>query len=753
MSLETVPYEVISMIVQQIGLEDVFHLSLSSQRFLYLIREDWICKAVLESTSCATPEAKEARITQQYAFALRRLYRRRQAIRSAAPFTAATVAVAESWLYANGTLCYMQDKTSIRVLDLHKSSGEEFVIEVRTLLDEAVTESRGCRKYKFQILHYAEGILSCLYTQYGPHVESWLIVLHVGVEECKLLTTLALDTTYKIFVRNDGKYLYFGTHSEYGEDGFRRWVLMGYNIVMGTWFDQKVHLLDMVGSDIGQSIAFEIIDGKFYGLSSQASFEVDEVDWKSFYHCFRFPVAGPKPKETETSVKDRMWRRQHAEGPIDDRWSFIRLIKDDQDSKRLQVLESRKEWLGGQSSGRRNYYTTELIFPPPKEQDIEGEGSNTNDFGGGILINPRTDNSHDIRANFKCKPPLKPEFRTRCPLTTHPGDDASTALMFTLSKCFIRSYHPSSQTFLDLVDDPSQNNPETPRLQLRAGSRQLRPEEEILREPAALDSRLPHTERIKRIYRNEGENKITFWPPDDPLKARADPEALSELQSILNPPSYSKNIHGVWDDRSMVYSLAHTDGMQAIVFISFDPAIRLQGLKVWGDKSTGREGAAKTTCANGEPWYEEGSGKGKEVAVEAAESPKFDGFSSPQSDGYCPGWTPEAPFDWGPGGTGQDPRSEDEASSPGSTTAVSASASPKGTDSASPPARGGVGSPSADSSAAKYPMVYAEPRGATPSGPERIAGCNWAKKEPAMYKKILSGFNNMPDFSSPRRTA
>lgn len=684
---------------------------------------------------------------------MRRLYRRRQAIRSAAPFTAAVVAIADHWLYANGTLCYIQDKASVRVLDLHRSSGEEIVIEVRTLLDEAVTGSRGCRKYKFQILHYAEGILSCLYTQYKPHVGSWLIVLSVQLEDCKLLTTLALDTTYKIFVRNDRDYLYFGTHSEYGGDGFRRWVLMGYNIGDDTWFEQKVHLLDMVGSDIGQSIAFEIIGGKFYGLSSQASFEVDEVDWKSFYHCFRFPVAGPKPKETETSVKDRMWRRQHAEGPIDDRWSFIRLIKDDQDPKKLHVVESRKEWLNGQSSGRRNYYTTELIFPPPVEQDTEDGGGNTNNFGGGIRINPRTDTVPDTRPASKSGPPLNPEFRTRCPLTTHPGDDASTALLFTLSKCFIRSYHPSSQTFLDLVDNPRQDDPEAPRLQLRAGSRQLRPEAEVLREPAALDSRLPHTERIRRIYRDEGENKIVFWPPGDAREARADPGALGELQRIVNPPAHTGDVRGVWDDRSMAYSLSHADGMQAVVFISFDPAIRLQGLKAWGGTSARREGAAKATCTGGEPWREaQGTGKGKEVAVEEAESPKYDGFSPAQPDGYCPGWTPEATgFDhWAPGVTGQEPQSGDEASSPDSATAVSAPASPEETDSASPPARG-VGSPPADSSAAKHPMAHAEPCGATSPGPDRVPGCNWARKEPAMYQRILSGFNNMPDFSSPRR--
>ncbi|KAH8746543.1 hypothetical protein F5883DRAFT_373993, partial [Diaporthe sp. PMI_573] len=82
----------------------------------------------------------------------------------------------------------------------------------------------------------------------------------------------------------------------------------------------------------------------------------------SHYHCFRFPVAAPKPKTTERSVKDKMWRRQHAEGPIDDRWSFIRLLRDEREPTQLQVLESRKEWLAG-SPGRRNYYTTRLVFP------------------------------------------------------------------------------------------------------------------------------------------------------------------------------------------------------------------------------------------------------------------------------------------------------------------------------------------------------------------------------------------------------
>lgn len=50
MSLSKLPYEIISLIAQELELDDVFHLSLSP-RFGYLIREDRVCKAILEVLS------------------------------------------------------------------------------------------------------------------------------------------------------------------------------------------------------------------------------------------------------------------------------------------------------------------------------------------------------------------------------------------------------------------------------------------------------------------------------------------------------------------------------------------------------------------------------------------------------------------------------------------------------------------------------------------------------------------------------
>lgn len=780
-----------------------------------------------QSRAPATAELAEARSTHKYASALRRLYKRRQAIRTAAPFTAAIVAVAESWIYTNGTLCHMSERT-LRVLDLHKSGGEETIIDVRALLDEAITASRGARKYKFQILHYAEGIVSCLYIHCRPVVESWLVVFNVS--ERRLLTTLSLDTTYKIFVRNDCNYLYFGTHSEFGDDGFRRWVLMGYDIHGGRWFDQKVHLLDMVGSDIGQSIAFEIIDGKFYGLSNQTSFEVDEVDWTSHYHCFRFPVAAPKPKTTERSVKDKMWRRQHAEGPIDDRWSFIRLLRDERDPAQLQVLESRKEWLAG-SSGRRNYYTTRLVFPD-KAADSEDEGGsprdpNPNTVGGGIIINPATETVPEVRPHTSYElPQVTPPPRLRCPFNTHAGDDASTALMFTLSKCFIRSYHPPSQTFLDLVDDPepSASPDAVPRLRLRAGSRKLRPAEDILADPVARDPDQPHARRAARLFESEASNSINFWPPaageaDD---TRTDPALLAELHRVVNPPKHAGAVRGSWDERSLVYSTGggpgRDGGMQALVFVSFDPGIRLPGLKQWGDerRDSGYEsGQGDGDHSSGLPHWPDGpageevrcygdagKGKGKQQvpASPLMEVDDDDPVSSPppQSDGYCPGWTPEASFDWGVEVTGGDDRAKGKQKAAGDAAASCGDVSGgrgdigdgdlngtgrdagagAGADadadavplldigvgdsfssaagqafssfssfysSADDGAAGGLG---ASSSQHQQPQPRESPSAAAPTS--QVPGCKWARTGMAMWQEIGSGFNGLPDFTSPR---
>ncbi|KAK3933512.1 hypothetical protein QBC46DRAFT_434134, partial [Diplogelasinospora grovesii] len=277
---------------------------------------------------------------------------------SVSPYLAAIVAVAETWLFENGVLCYIHDR-QIRILDLHHSASSEIVINIRLLLNEAIEESRARPKYKFQLLYYAHDIVSCLYTHLRPEQASWLVVFNA--RENRVLTAPRLASGYKIFVRNNDKFLYYGTHTDLGGDGFRRWMIKGYDISANQWFEHKANIPEMAGSDIGSTICFEIIDGYFYGLSNQTSFEVTQPELTSYYVCFRFPLNYRGFYEIEQAARKRIWRRQNAEGTIDDRWTFVRMFKDEKTGL-LKVVESRKEWLPGHRSARRTYYTTEISF-------------------------------------------------------------------------------------------------------------------------------------------------------------------------------------------------------------------------------------------------------------------------------------------------------------------------------------------------------------------------------------------------------
>lgn len=658
------------------------------------------------------------------------------------------MAVAESWIYKGGVLCYIQDRT-LRVLDLHRARSTETVVDIHGLLQEAVGETRHRKRYKLQLLHYAEGLVTCLHSRAR---ESCLLVFDVPKQRL-LAKSPTLESTYKLFVRNDANFLYYGTHSDIGEDGHRKWVLMSYNIGKDQWLDQKIHLMDMVGCDIGQSICFEILDGHFYGLSNQTSFEVDEVDWTSYYHCFCFPIGNPNPKETRRSIRDKVWRRQHAEGPIDDRWSFIRLCKNEESSD-LQILESRKEWLEGRSSGQRTYYTTDLVLGPKSNVDDEEESQieatnatatatatatsdtvpNDASYSNSTSNNPpdsaRLASGPRMRTNYAL--PTKTTTRPRDPHKTHIGDDASTALLFTFSKCPVRSYHAASQAFLDLVEDPTAP---TTQLKLRAGARHALSASDIPSGSPAFETELPHTERIKHLYKDAGANEIIFWPPKP---EGPDAGALNLLGTLMNPPSHMGNVQGTWDERSFVYSTgSNANGVQAVVFLGFDPAIKLQGIQEWGSnyeagwcdgatrKEEEKQEAGVSSIVNmqevplpvelcGEPFLEADETRQDSKGKDVAELQEVDDFAamwateehlSPQMiQGYSSG---EEEFG------GADANATWSCSSP-------------------------IEKP--------YSQQQQQPDETATEGQ-----LQWARELPAMYQEIRFGFNGLPDFTQQRQ--
>ncbi len=108
--LQRLPYELVAYIVQDLDIEDVFHWSLCSKHFQYIIREDHFCKPVVMVSTASdlrrrqrhqkvdhrltlppqtkvpgTLEAREAFKTGRFSRALRRLAKRREALSRASP--------------------------------------------------------------------------------------------------------------------------------------------------------------------------------------------------------------------------------------------------------------------------------------------------------------------------------------------------------------------------------------------------------------------------------------------------------------------------------------------------------------------------------------------------------------------------------------------------------------------------------------------------------------------------------------------
>lgn len=63
MSLGRLPYEIIFLIVQDLGLEDIFHLSTTCKALSWILYEDRTCRSILEVSR--NPLQKKKKITAQ----------------------------------------------------------------------------------------------------------------------------------------------------------------------------------------------------------------------------------------------------------------------------------------------------------------------------------------------------------------------------------------------------------------------------------------------------------------------------------------------------------------------------------------------------------------------------------------------------------------------------------------------------------------------------------------------------------------
>ncbi|KAK2922355.1 hypothetical protein FoTM2_017711 [Fusarium oxysporum f. sp. vasinfectum] len=489
-------------------------------------------------------EAQEAHSTKNFPRAFWKLAKRRMAVRAADPWMVAIVAMADCFIYTNGHLCYTIGSEHLRVLNtLHKKPTSELTVDVTLLLKIAVRGYDAQNPHTFQPLYYAEGILSCLATQISQDSTpcSWLLIFELR-EPPGWVVVQRLDSSYPSFVRNDKNYLFWGSKSHARLDGSYRWGIHCLNLQTRKWADSQLILWDLDGESIGSDICFELFDGQFYCVSNTFRTEADDGMRNNFYQVVRFPVDNAVHEKCEMPPMRNLWRLHDSQCVVDERWTSLQLTKDEKTGN-LFIVETRKEWFPGNAGSQRTCYRKELQFETQAKV-------------------PRLEHSLHTPIESAMDSLEEEEWRSedhieeRSSEKIHIGDGPSDATAYTLQECFVRSYNPSCNAFIDLVYEVY--NPGST-LQLRVQPRKQEP-------------------------------SVNIWPRDQGTCHHHNTSA--QLQGVVCPIKPLKGIEWFMDGRILVYSPTHmaSGQLRPVILISFDPEL---------DLSSSENCRAHTQDANG----------------------------------------------------------------------------------------------------------------------------------------------------------
>lgn len=513
--------------------------------------------------------------------ALRTCVKTTEALATAKPYSIAYVGLGHTFIYRNGCLWYADDST-LRLLETRQSPKVEIVIDQPSLLSKTVFRSQQKVAGSISFLHYHEGVLSCLYRYSHPRRGGWLIA--VDVRKPTILISTAVASTEKLFARHDREFLYYGVSTSNGGDDRKRWDLHGYDLKTGLYLGRYNFLYDLIGDEIGATICFEVIDGFFYAISNETTYAVEEVDWTSFYHGRRFPLSTPIEGMVEKTEDSCMWRRQHSEGTIDDRWTSLALATDETTGQ-IKIIESRKEFPG--SLGRRTVYITRLVFPRRSEigdsSSLANISTSSNEGQRRLALAAETQDRLALTVTLLDTPHFSPPQR-RLRKDVHSEPMQSCQSQFVNKKTPARYYNLSASTFIDLVNDiPSATTPQ--RLRIRVCSRRRKSpafDQNGILAPQERDS--DTGEPIEGPEEEYEDGPIEMWPPALSAGGHACEDATQRqyLHMLMNPPNCLGNVRGIFDETSLVYSTGQDGKLKTIVFVSFDPGVHLHGLKKMG---------------------------------------------------------------------------------------------------------------------------------------------------------------------------
>ncbi|KAL6158011.1 hypothetical protein ACJBU6_03819 [Exserohilum turcicum] len=493
---------------------------------------------------------EEARLAREgvitYRHALEAIYDRRSALSNAQPFGAHVWGTGNAFVYRHGILCVLKGYM-VRVSDLRSQSCDvclDLSAFVRHILGPSFASPEDL---KLDLLNYAEGILAAYVAEKDRPDGGYILALDTRLgcpDNRRLVRVVPLASSSKLFVRNTADYLYYGTYTGRGNDGHHKWEIGGICLSDKDELPDgaKTLLLDNFhGSDIGSTVAFEIHNDYLYAVSNQSTFEVEEIDYTSFYHVARFPINSPLPDSLETN--ERLYRRQHNQGPIHDSWTDLTLQLDEHTNETV-IVESRREWAEASSRQSRAFYVTRLEFHS-EEEDLADE-----------WLLPEDDvYLHVIDSSNKPQWKPTPDLYSWSQHAEFSSNDPSPR-SFVLSKTKFRAYDYGCTSFLDLVEDDRCCNDASkpPCLRLRIGSRREIGLGEALvnrKGKAIIVQTKPDFVDSRTRYRH---SPIRMWPPP----ASCCP-CSERVHSILNPvlpaggACYTRSVTGVLDEQRLVF--------------------------------------------------------------------------------------------------------------------------------------------------------------------------------------------------------
>jgi hypothetical protein len=472
------------------------------------------------------------------------------------------------YLYSDGFLCILQG-SNIRVLDADTTT-EVCWIDLSAIDVTTPEASTSNNEPKMALLSFNDDIVTVYYEKKGRPNRSRILVFSTAQAHPngnRLLIPIPLENSYKLFARHTSDCVYYGTYSA---DDPEEWNIRGVALSDKYVIPQcaAVQLETFFGTDVGSTIAFEIHKGHFYAVSNQTSFEVEEIDWTSFYHCIRFPLGNPTFEAME--VNRTVYRRQHEEGPIHDSWTDLTLQFDEATDKTM-IVEARSEWQRSTSRQQRTFYICEFEWEkttPSVSEDgspiveaVQTPLYPEDDALTGLLDSSNNPNyaPKEHRPSWKWHPETTPEC----------GPTRS----FILARTKFKGYNYSCSSFFDLVEDERccSESSARPCLRIRIGTRREAP---VGWKPPSQDTIYnaktvnPFQQEKDVVYRHP---PVKMWPPPSSSCA-----CSKRLHQILNPalpgPAHSRSITGVLDERRFIYMVRprpSDNALGTIVMINF----------------------------------------------------------------------------------------------------------------------------------------------------------------------------------------